>query len=120
MVMEQQNSYQKQFQFTVQNNLYENNLNKLEKHYQTLALFMINLVDTKVDAIKDIFNKIAQKNIPFIFEGIPTQDIINFIKQYNRDIFIGSDTKQFGVLQGKIVVNSWNANKKAIIYMIIV
>ena len=77
-------------------------------------LFIVNLVDTKVDAVQDILNKIAQKNIPFILDGTPTKDIINFIRPYNSSVFIGTDTEQSGVLQGKIIVDSWNANKKAI------
>ena len=81
---------------------------------ENFDLFIINLVDTKVDAIEDIFNKIEQKNIPFILDGTPTKDIINFIKPYNHTVFIGTDTQQSGVLQGKIIVNSWNANKQAI------
>jgi methyl-galactoside transport system substrate-binding protein len=92
----------------IQNESIDKALNK------NFDLFIVNLVDTKVDAIKDIFNKIVQKNIPLILEGTPTQDIINLIRPYKRTIFIGSDTKQSGVLQGKIIVDSWNANKQAI------
>src|SRR5471030_2123784 len=77
-------------------------------------LFIVNLVDTKVDTVQDTLNKIAQKNIAFILDGTPTKDIINFIRPYNSAVFIGTDTEQSGVLQGKIIVDSWNANKKAI------
>lgn len=77
-------------------------------------LFIVNLVDTKVGAIEDVLNKIEKKNIPLILDGTPSKDIINFIKSYKRTIFIGTDTEQSGVLQGKIIVDEWNANKQVI------
>ena len=77
-------------------------------------IFIINLVDINLDSMKDILNKIARKNIPLIIQGTPTKEIINVIKDFSRAYFIGSDTQQSGVLEGKIVVDAWNANKQAI------
>lgn len=77
-------------------------------------MLLINLVDTKIDSIGNMLSEILAKNIPFILDGTPSKDVLDYIKSSNRTFFIGSDLKQSGELQGKIIVDSWNSNKKAI------
>ena len=77
-------------------------------------LFVIVLVNAAVKSVEGIFNKINEKNIPLIIYLDPTTDLINLVKSYNKTIIIGTDIQQSGVLEGKILVDAWNTNKKYI------
>ncbi|WP_297424996.1 galactose ABC transporter substrate-binding protein [Clostridium sp.] len=77
-------------------------------------LFVVNLVDAKIEIIKNVLDKIVEKDIPLILDGTPSKDVINYIKPYKRNVIIGSDNKQAGILQGKIIVDAWNANKQSV------
>ncbi|MCI1579257.1 MAG: galactose ABC transporter substrate-binding protein [Clostridium beijerinckii] len=96
----------------------ENQVIQNESIYEAIDdhfdLFVINLVDTKVDTISDVINKIEKNNIPLILNGTPNKYILNFITPYKNIVFLGTDTEQSGALEGKIIVDSWNANKGAI------
>ena len=83
----------------------------LKDHFD---LFVVVLVNSATKSLDGIFNKINEKNIPLIIYLDPTTDLINLAKSYNRAIIIGADIKQSGVLEGKILVDAWNANKKDI------
>ncbi|HEY5523932.1 MAG TPA: galactose ABC transporter substrate-binding protein [Clostridium sp.] len=78
-------------------------------------LLLVNLVtiNTSSSTVEKIINKANEKNIPIIFFNI-APDKIDAIKPYKKAIIIASDDKQAGILQGKILVDAWNANKNAI------
>ncbi len=77
-------------------------------------LFVINLVSNKIGDIEGTLNKIFQSNMPLILHLSPSMEFENYIKPYGKAVIIGSDEKQAGTLQGKILVNAWNANKETI------
>jgi methyl-galactoside transport system substrate-binding protein len=77
-------------------------------------LFVINLVSAKISDIESTLNKILQKNIPLILHLAPSTEFANLIKPYGNVVIIGSDEEQSGTLQGKILVDTWNANKETI------
>lgn len=77
-------------------------------------LFVLNPVGTNLDNIEGILNKIAQKNIPLILYYAQTTPIVNFLKSYPNTVIIDTDINQSGILQGKILVDAWNANKEAL------
>jgi len=77
-------------------------------------LFVINLVSAKISDIESILNGIFQKNIPLILHLAPNTEFANLIRSYGNAIIIGSDEEQSGTLQGKILVDTWNANKGTI------
>lgn len=77
-------------------------------------LFVINLVSAKISDIENTLNKIFRKNIPLILHLAPNTEFANLIKSYGKSIIIGSDEEQSGTLQGKILVDTWNANKGTI------
>jgi methyl-galactoside transport system substrate-binding protein len=79
---------------------------------ENFNLLVLNPVSTNIDQLQDTFNKIAQKNIPLILYYAKTNPIINFVKNYRNSIIIDTDVNQSGILQGKILVDTWNANKK--------
>ena len=81
----------------------------LEK--KDVDLLLLNLVDTK--STQTVINKIKENNIPVILFNREPVDI-DAIKSYNKAYFIGTDAKEAGILQGKILINAWNNNKAAI------
>jgi len=77
-------------------------------------LFVLNPVSTNVDQLESILNKIMQKNIPLILYYAQTTPIVNFLKPYRNAVIIDTDINQSGILQGKILADTWNANKKTL------
>ena len=74
-------------------------------------LILLNLVDTKVT--QQAINKIKEYNIPVIlFNRAPIT--MDAIKSYKKAYFVGTDAKEAGILQGKILIDTWNTNKAAI------
>lgn len=79
-----------------------------ETDFQVL---LANLVDFSEDNIKAFINKVKIKNIPvIIFNVAPFES--ETIKSYPKALVVATDSAQSGVLEGKIIVNSWNANKQ--------
>ncbi|WP_026888706.1 galactose ABC transporter substrate-binding protein [Clostridium beijerinckii] len=81
---------------------------------QNFNLFVVDLVNSNTNFSQNALGKIFNKNIPLIVTLIPSNPIINYIKTYNRAVIIGADDAQSGSLQGNILVDSWNSNKKAL------
>ncbi|NRT79757.1 galactose ABC transporter substrate-binding protein [Clostridium beijerinckii] len=78
---------------------------------QDFDLFVIEPVTFKLEELKNTFDMIHQKNIPFILLTSPSREVSNFVKEYLRTIIIGGDDEQSGILQGKLLINEWNTNK---------
>jgi methyl-galactoside transport system substrate-binding protein len=72
---------------------------------------IVNLVDQKVNEIQDTINKVIEKNIPLILYADPNQELLNYIRTYKQAIFVATDIKQSGILQGKILIDLWKNNK---------
>lgn len=92
----------------VQNENIDQSLNK------DFNLFVLNPVSTNLDTIEGILNKIQQKNIPLILYYAQTTPIVNFLKSYPNSVIIDTDINQSGILQGKILADTWNSNKEAL------
>ena len=75
-------------------------------HYlKKVDLILLNLVDTK--NTQQAINKIKEYNIPVIlFNREPIT--IDAIKSYEKAYFVGTDAKEAGILQGKILIDEWN------------
>lgn len=74
-------------------------------------LIFLDLVDPKTT--KEAIDRIKEANIPVIlFNREPI--IIDAIKSYEKAYFVGSDAKEAGILQGKILVDIWNTNRTVI------
>ena len=77
-------------------------------------LILLNLISYRdKEAVQTVINKIKETNTPVIlFNREPlTTDAI---KSYGKALYIGTDAKQAGILQGKILINAWNSNKESI------
>jgi len=81
---------------------------------ENFDLFILQPVTFKIEELKDIFNMIVQKNIPLILLTSPNRQLSNFVKGYPKTIIIGGDDEQSGILQGELLANVWNTNKKTI------
>lgn len=74
-------------------------------------LILLNIVN-RGDA-QTVINKIKQTNIPVIlFNREPITPIP--IQSYNRALYIGTDGKETGMIQGKMLVDAWNTSKEYI------
>lgn len=81
---------------------------------ESYNLLLINLVDAKESLMENIINRAKQTNKPVIFFNVLPPFISSSIRNYNKAVIIGTDSKQSGVLEGNILVDIWNNNKKAI------
>lgn len=77
-------------------------------------LLLVHLVGNKEEQIKSIIDKIRPQNIPLILFVETEPKIIELIKSYGKAIIIATDVNQSGILEGKILVDLWNADKEAI------
>jgi len=67
----------------------------------------INLVDPK--AAQAVINKAKAANLPIIFfNKEPESSVLN---SYDKVWFVGTDSKESGILQGKMIADLWNENK---------
>ncbi|MBD7912218.1 galactose ABC transporter substrate-binding protein [Clostridium cibarium] len=74
-------------------------------------LILLNLVNR--NNAQAIINKIKDTNIPvLLFNREPTTPVP--MQSYNRSLFIGTDPKQAGTLQGKMLIDAWNSSKEFI------
>lgn len=74
-------------------------------------LILLNMVDP--NTIGNIMPLIKNHNIPVVVynrEPLSLNDIIS----YRRALFVGTDAKESGILQGNIFVNKWNVSEKTI------
>jgi methyl-galactoside transport system substrate-binding protein len=74
-------------------------------------ILLINLVNTQ--ATQDVINRVKSKNTPVIFfnrEPIA----LDPIKAYGKAYYVGRNSKEAGRLQGEILVNLWNNDRKFI------
>jgi methyl-galactoside transport system substrate-binding protein len=72
-------------------------------------LIILNMVDASYS--KYAINRIKESNIPVIFLGnADIQSVMSYTKSY----WIGPPPTDGGILQGSIIVDAWNKNKKVI------
>lgn len=118
LVQESLVNIQKQNEGKVKFNFYDSKGNQATQNeiLSNLAtsnqdILFLNLVDTKVAS--EAIERFREKGIPIIFfkrEPVPLESI----KSYEKAYYVGTEAKQAGMLQGKILVDLWNINKKAI------
>ncbi|MGG7056902.1 galactose ABC transporter substrate-binding protein [Clostridium tertium] len=73
-------------------------------------LLLVNLVDT--GAAPTVISKIKSADKPVVlFNREPSTDSI---KEYDKAIFVGTNAKEAGVMQGKIISDYWNKDQKAV------
>jgi len=68
----------------------------------------INLVDPR--AAQAVINKAKKANLPIIFFNKEPE--VSVLNSYNKAWFVGTDSKESGILQGKMIVDLWNQNKR--------
>lgn len=74
-------------------------------------LILLNIVNREDS--QEVINRIKEKNIPVIlFNREPLTPAP--LESYNKALYIGTDSKQIGLLQGEMLVDAWKASKKYI------
>lgn len=77
-------------------------------------LIILNLADKKENTVENFINKVKQKNIPLILMNIPSEVVSKVFKIYNKAAFVVPNSEEAGIAQGKVIVDLWNSNKKAL------
>jgi methyl-galactoside transport system substrate-binding protein len=74
-------------------------------------LLLVNLVNLDENTVNSVISKAKSKNTPIIlFNTVPFKT--EPIKSFSKAVVISTTAEQSGILQGKLVVNEWNSNKK--------
>ncbi|WP_026887033.1 galactose ABC transporter substrate-binding protein [Clostridium beijerinckii] len=74
-------------------------------------IIMVNLVDTK--AAQDVIERFKSKNIPIIFFNREPVSV-DVLKSYGKAYYVGTNAKEAGEMQGKVIVDIWNKNRDLI------
>lgn len=75
-----------------------------------MDLLLVNLADT--GAAQTVLDKIKAADKPVVlFNREPGTDII---KSYDKAVFVGTNAKEAGVMQGEIIADIWNKDKAVI------
>ncbi len=74
-------------------------------------ILMVNLVDTK--ATQDVIDRFKSKNIPIIFFNREPL-VTDVLKSYGKAYYVGTNANEAGEMQGKIIVDIWNKDRKFI------
>ncbi|AQR95648.1 galactose ABC transporter substrate-binding protein [Clostridium saccharoperbutylacetonicum] len=76
-------------------------------------ILLVDLVNRSVESVKNVLDKATALGIPVVFNYLEprAEDVI---KSYNKAFVVDADNKQGGDLQGKIIIDIWNANKSSI------
>lgn len=82
-------------------------LDDLSKNNQDILL--VNLVDTT--AAQGVVRKFSQKRVPIIFFN---REPVSLEPLFGRAYYVGTNASESGELQGKIIIDLWNNNRKAI------
>ncbi|MDS0526999.1 galactose ABC transporter substrate-binding protein [Clostridium sp. SHJSY1] len=77
-------------------------------------LLLVNLVTIDDTSLEYVINGANASNKPVILFNTSPTTIPPMVKSYNKFFIISTDTKQSGILQGKLIVDIWN-NSKSII-----
>jgi methyl-galactoside transport system substrate-binding protein len=85
------------------------NLNMLLENH--VDVILLNLIDIK--NAQPVIDKIKEANIPVIlFNREPVT--IEPIKSYQKAYYVGTDAKEAGILQAKILIDKWNTDRASI------
>ncbi|EKQ57459.1 MULTISPECIES: galactose ABC transporter substrate-binding protein [unclassified Clostridium] len=82
-----------------------------KKLREGLDLLLIDMVE--VNKVAELVNKISKYEIPVIFFNREPLTI-DGIKTYKKALYVGTDSRQAGILQGKMLVDAWNSHKESI------
>jgi len=77
-------------------------------------LILANLADTSEGSVENVILKVRPSQIPIVLLDISPQVVSKVSKYYDKAAFILANSDLAGTVQGKILVNLWNSNKKAI------
>lgn len=78
-----------------------------------IDLLIVDLVDTKEDAVKNVIDRVVKTNTPMIFLNVDRPVAEKFTDYYkNKIVFMAEDFKKPAMSQGKIIVDVWNVNKQ--------
>jgi methyl-galactoside transport system substrate-binding protein len=81
----------------------------IQNDYDIIFAGMIDKIEPKL--VEDFVNKARRKSIPLVFYNITPRNL-DVIKSYSKAIIINTDSIQAGILQGKMIADAWNIDRK--------
>lgn len=79
-----------------------------------INLIIANLADVDENSVKKALDIVQLKEIPIIFLEISSEVISKISRNYKKVAFLTADSALAGTIQGNILVNLWNSNRKAL------
>ncbi len=79
-----------------------------------IDLVMANLADIRENAVSTIINIVRLKKIPIVFLDVHPDVVSKVSKTYGKAAFILANSNLAGTVQGNILVNLWNTDKKVL------
>ncbi|MVX67253.1 substrate-binding domain-containing protein [Clostridium chromiireducens] len=77
-------------------------------------LLLIDLVNEDENAVLNIIAQAKRNNIPIILFNFELSTIPEAVKSYNKVVFIATDSRKSGILQSKLIIDKWTADKEII------
>jgi methyl-galactoside transport system substrate-binding protein len=74
-------------------------------------LLLIDFVNEDENEVSTVVSDAKQKNIPIIIFNFELSTIPEVVKFYDKVVFIATDSRKSGILQGQLIVDKWLANK---------
>lgn len=103
----------KQVEFTFYDAKFNQETQNLEldnKLKEGVDLVLLDMVD--VNEVGELIKKISHYDIPVIFFNREPLNL-DALKVYKKALFIGTDSRQAGILQGKMIADAWENHKKS-------
>ncbi|ADL50919.1 galactose ABC transporter substrate-binding protein [Clostridium cellulovorans] len=80
---------------------------------ENYKLLLVAIVDKRSsELVSNFVSKAKNKNVPIIFINTTPADI-DVLNGYTKALAINTDSIQAATLQGKLIVDAWNTNKKS-------
>lgn len=77
-----------------------------------IDLLIVQVAAAEEKIVEDVINKVNQKDVPAIFLDVPPQVASKLYEEHSNIVFMRGDYKQLPIMQGKIIVDIWNTNKR--------
>jgi methyl-galactoside transport system substrate-binding protein len=80
---------------------------------ESFNLFVVTPVSQNVEELQNSIFRITENKIPLIILAPPDPSLTKYL-QNSPSVIIGGDDEQSGVLQGELIVETWNSNKETL------
>lgn len=79
----------------------------------TFDLFVVTPVSNDVEQLQSGVLRLVQDRIPLVILAPPNPSLVRYL-QNSPSVMIGGDDEQSGILQGELIIETWNDNKETL------